>query len=80
MKQVHCGKEHIYATRHPEKQWLGTGKGIIGPHFAEELQKEARPKACAFAIDWKVEVLTHGVNGNIREKDSYENNPYPPKG
>lgn len=27
-----------------------------------------------------VEILIHGRNGQIRERDSYGNDPYPPKG
>jgi hypothetical protein len=36
--------------------------------------------ARTIAMNQKSEVLIHGVNGKIRAEDSYENDPFPPKG
>lgn len=43
-------------------------------------QEDARQAARQIAINQKSEVLVHGRNGKIREKDSYGNDPFPPKG
>lgn len=43
-------------------------------------QKEAIEKAVEIAKNQKAEVLIHGRNGLIREKNTYTEDPYPPKG
>ena len=43
-------------------------------------QSEAFKCARDIAISQKAEVVIHGRNGLIREKNSYGNDPYPPKG
>ncbi len=45
-----------------------------------DTQKEAFDRARMIAINQKSEVLIHGENGKIREKNSYGNDPYPPRG
>ena len=42
--------------------------------------KEAIAVARSIAINQKSEVVIHGTNGQIRAKDSYGNDPCPPKG
>lgn len=43
-------------------------------------QAEAFKKARAVAINQGAEVVIHGENGRIREKNSYGNDPFPPEG
>ena len=43
-------------------------------------QQEAFERAREIAIKNGQEVALHGLNGRIREKYSYGNDPYPPKG
>ncbi|MGL6178526.1 MAG: DUF2188 domain-containing protein [Tannerellaceae bacterium] len=43
-------------------------------------QREAIDRARSIAINQESEVLIHGQNGRIREKNSYGNDPHPPKG
>lgn len=43
-------------------------------------QTEAAHAAREIAINQKSEVVIHRPNGQIRDKDSYGNDPYPPKG
>lgn len=45
-----------------------------------ETQKEAIEKARNIAINQKSELLIHGTNGQIRAKNSYGNDPCPPRG
>ena len=43
-------------------------------------QSEASDYGRERAINNSAELLIHGKNGQIREKNSYGNDPYPPKG
>ncbi|MGN0281351.1 MAG: DUF2188 domain-containing protein [Prevotella sp.] len=43
-------------------------------------QQEAFVRAREIAIKNGQEVAIHGLDGRIREKHSYGNDPYPPKG
>lgn len=43
-------------------------------------QEEARLAAREIAMNQKSEVLVHGVNGQIRQKNSYGNDPFPSRG
>ena len=45
-----------------------------------ETQSEAIRIARKNAINQKAELLIHGKNGRIREKNSYGNDSFPPKG
>ena len=72
--------KNIHVTRRPDKQWQGIGEGNSRPYFVAKTQEEARKMARERAIKSEVEVLTHGVNGKIRARESYGNDPYPPKG
>ena len=45
-----------------------------------DTQAEAIEKAREIAINQESEVVIHGKDGKIREKNSYGNDPYPPKG
>lgn len=61
------------------------GWGVRGEHNIRitqkfDTQKEAIAKAREIAINQKSELFIHGENGRIRERNSYGNDPYPPKG
>ena len=43
-------------------------------------QREAITHAIKIAVNQKSEVVIHGKNGQIREKNSYGNDPFPPRG
>ena len=43
-------------------------------------QKEAAALAKGIAINQQSEVVIHRPNGQIRNKNSYGNDPHPPKG
>ena len=45
-----------------------------------ETQQEAIDAAREIARNQRTEVYIHGRNGRIRERDSYGNDPSPPKG
>jgi len=61
------------------------GWGVRGDKNARitkqfDTQQEAFDRAREIAINKNSEVLIHGKNGQIREKNSYGNDPHPPKG
>lgn len=43
-------------------------------------QKDAIKVAINIATNQKSEVVVHGTNGRIRQKNSYGNDPFPPIG
>jgi len=43
-------------------------------------QKEAIERAIELAKNSNSEVIIHGKDGKIRERNSFGNDPYPPKG
>jgi hypothetical protein len=43
-------------------------------------QRGAIAKGRSMAINSRAELLIHGENGRIRERSSYGNDPFPPKG
>ncbi|MCY4394329.1 MAG: DUF2188 domain-containing protein [Rhodospirillaceae bacterium] len=43
-------------------------------------QTEAIEEARGIAINQQSEMLIHGRNGQIRERNTYGRDPYPPKG
>jgi hypothetical protein len=45
-----------------------------------QTQAEAISQARGIAQNQQSELLIHGRNGQIRERDSFGNDPYPPKG
>ena len=60
------------------------GWGVRGEHNTRitqkfDTQKEAIAKAREIAINQKSELFIHGENGRIRERNSYGNDPYPPR-
>lgn len=44
------------------------------------IQADAIQQARGIARNQRTEILIHGRNGQIRERDSYGNDPHPPKG
>lgn len=62
-----------------------TGWGIKGENNTKitknfDTQKAAISKAREITINQKSELVIHGTNGKIREKNSFGNDDNPPKG
>lgn len=76
--EINMGKnQHVVKT--PD------GWGVRGENNARitqkfDTQKEAIAKAREIAINQKSELFVHGESGRIRDRNSYGNDPYPPKG
>ena len=63
-----------------EDDWAVRGEGNQRDTFHHRTQVEAEQAAKSIAINQRSEVLIHGEGGRIRERNSYGNDPYPPKG
>lgn len=63
-----------------ENGWAVRGEGNSRDTSLHPTQAEAAAAAREIARNQQSEVLVHGRDGRIRERDSYGNDPYPPKG
>lgn len=61
------------------KDWAVKGAGNEKATKITSTQKEAANVAIGIAKNQKSEVVIHGKDGKIRDKDSYGNDPVPPK-
>lgn len=60
--------------------WAVRGAGNEKVRRITQTQQEAIKVAREIARNQESELIIHGRNGRIREKDSYGNDPFPPKG
>ncbi|MBR5822667.1 MAG: DUF2188 domain-containing protein [Paludibacteraceae bacterium] len=63
-----------------ENQWKVKQENSQRSSGNFETQKQAFERAREIAINNNQEVAIHGMDGRIRAKHSYGNDPYPPKG
>ena len=61
-------------------QWAVKGAGNSKATSLHNTQSEAIKAARNIAINQKSELFIHGTNGKIRERNTYGNDPFPPKG
>ncbi|MCR8929738.1 DUF2188 domain-containing protein [Priestia megaterium] len=69
-----------HVTPRKDGGWQVKGAGNSKATSIHDTQKEAIDAAKKIAKNQGQEVVIHGKNGQIRAKDSYGNDPYPPKG
>ncbi len=69
-----------HVTPHHKGGWQVKGAGNSKATARTTTQAEAIYIAKNIAVKNKSELVIHGTNGRIREKNSYGNDPYPPKG
>lgn len=62
-----------------QKGWAVEGEGNSKPTKVTATQQEAIDVAREIAKNQQSELLIHGKNGQIRDRDSYGNDPFPPK-
>ncbi|WP_194975555.1 DUF2188 domain-containing protein [Aquiflexum lacus] len=60
--------------------WAVRGAGNDRVTRVTETQREAIQIAREIAQNQESELFIHGRNGRIRERDSFGNDPFPPKG
>ncbi len=61
-------------------KWSVRKAGAARASGTYEKQSEAITQAKKIAKNQKTELYIHGRDGRIRERNSYGNDPYPPKG
>lgn len=61
-------------------EWAVRGEGNQKVTAAFSTQKEAITRATEIAKNQQSELFIHKVNGQIRERNSYGNDHFPPKG
>jgi hypothetical protein len=59
--------------------WAVKGEGNTKKKSIHSTQKDAIKSAISIAKNQKSEVVIHNKQGKIRDKDSYGNDPIPPK-
>lgn len=69
-----------HVTPHPKGGWQVKGAGNTRATLRTSTQKEAESRARTIAKHQHAEVVIHRTDGRIREKNSYGNDPFPPKG
>lgn len=72
-------KKNQHVTPHHDGGWQVKGAGNQKATIITDTQKQAIEVAREIAINQKSEVVIHRPDGTIRDKDSYGNDPYPPK-
>ncbi|MCL6613478.1 MAG: DUF2188 domain-containing protein [Firmicutes bacterium] len=70
----------IHVTPHPDGGWQVKREGAERASVRTETQAQAFDRAREIAQRERGEVFIHRPNGQIRGRNSYGNDPYPPKG
>lgn len=70
--------QHI--TPHPDGGWQVKGAGNSRATARTDTQADAINIGREIARNQQSELVIHRPNGQIRDKDSYGNDPFPPRG
>lgn len=73
---IDIANQHVVPTK---DGWAVKGAGNSRATRVTNTQREAIDIARGIAINQKSEVVIHGRDGKIRDKDSYGNDPMPPR-
>lgn len=60
--------------------WAVKGEGNSKATVVAKTQEQAIDRGREIAKNQEAELLIHGRDGKIRDRDSYGNDPFPPKG
>lgn len=69
-----------HVTPHPDGGWQVKAAGASRATVRTDTQAEAINYGKQFAQKQSSELFIHNRQGQIRERNSYGNDPYPPKG
>lgn len=69
-----------HVTPHPDGGWQVKGENNSRATVRTSTQAAAIDIAREIARNQEAELVIHRPNGQIRDKDSYGNDPYPPEG
>jgi hypothetical protein len=70
--------KNFHVVKHDEG-WAIKKEGVKTPLSEHRTQELARQNAVLLAKHDHSEVVIHGTDGKIRDKDSYGNDPFPPR-
>jgi len=73
-------KYNIHTVRNPDGGWSKKVEGNPHPISRHRTQAKAIEAGRQAAKQMHVEHLIHGRHGQIRERNSYGGDPYPPRG
>lgn len=73
-------RKNQHVTPHPDGGWQVKGEGNSRATVRTTTQKDAIDIARKISRNQKTELVIHRPNGQIRDKDSHGNDPYPPRG
>lgn len=74
------GKKNQHVTPNGNGKWQVKGAGNQKATSLHATQASAEAAAKTIAQKQGTELFIHGRNGQIRERNSYGNDPYPPRG
>lgn len=69
-----------HVTPHKDGGWQVKAANAQKATIRTDTQKQAIEIGRQIAKNQNAELFIHGKNGQIREKSSFGNDPYPPKG
>jgi hypothetical protein len=69
----------IHVTPHPNGGWQVKKGGSSKASSIHSTKKDAEDSSRATARREKLELFIHKLDGQIQRRDSYGNDPYPPK-
>ena len=72
-------KKNQHVIPHPDG-WAVKGAGNKRAYSVHQTQADAISDARERAIRQQSEMLVHGRNGRIRERNTYGSDPFPPEG
>lgn len=73
-------KKEQHVTKNQDGNWKVLGSGNKRATSIHKTQREAIEAATKIAKNQHTEVVIHGKDGLIRDKNSYGDDPNPPKG
>ncbi len=69
-----------HVTPHPDGGWQVKAAGASRATVRTETQAQAINAGKQFAVNQNSELFIHNAKGQIRARNSYGNDPYPPRG
>ena len=72
-------RRNVHVVKHPDG-WAAKKEGGDRASVVADTQKEAIDAGRRLAQNERSELVVHGRDGKIREKDSFGHDPSPPKG
>lgn len=71
---------HQHVVQRDDGTWAVRGEGNGRDTSRHDTQNQAQERAKEIAVNQRGDVITHGRDGKIRARDSYGNDPFPPRG